>query len=142
MRNIFNRILDKKTNEEIQEWVKNHIGIETYSYHQINIFIKLFISQYDKFKGKSKFLVKNNDDVTVKCIKEFVDCTQYFTNVGFSRLMTGIDKYNEREEELDILSNIYEDDLKSMKFPIPLIFIIKEKLVYEKLKIPDNNSEE
>jgi len=35
-----------KNNKEIENFVKEHIGIKKYSYHQINIFIKLFISQY------------------------------------------------------------------------------------------------
>ena len=141
MIDIFNRMLNIDSNEKMQEWVKNHIGIEKYSYHQINIFIKLFISQYNKFKSKLRFLGENKEDVTEQCIKEFSKCTRYFTNGGFSRLMTGLDKYDD-SNELDILSKVYDNDLRNMKFTIPLIFIIKELRLYHKLTIPEKNSTE
>ena len=52
---LFTHMLEKKTNPEIQEFVKKYIGLTKYSYHQINIFIKLFISQYSKFDEKIYF---------------------------------------------------------------------------------------
>ena len=138
--NIFNRMLLIKSNEEIQKFVKDFIGIPKYSYHQINIFIKLFISQYNKFESKLKFL-SNGKDVTNDCIREFAKCTHYFTNGGFSRLLIGIDN-NEKKDYIDKLSEIYDNDLQNMKFESPLIFIIKEKMKFDKLFIPTKDSKE
>ena len=141
MIDIFNRMIDINSNEKMQEWVKNHIGIEKYSYHQINIFIKLFISQYNKFESKLQFL-KDKKYITEECIQEFANCTKYFTNGGFARLMTGIDQNIDNKDELDLLSDIYDNDLRNMTFPTPLIFIIKEKKIAKKLNIPNKNSKE
>ena len=77
--NIFNRMLGYNSNVDIQNFVKKYIGLEIYSYHKINIFIKLFISQYNKFKTKLYFY-NDNIDITEKCIEEFAECTKYFTN--------------------------------------------------------------
>jgi hypothetical protein len=32
---IFNRLIGKKTNEEIEKFIKENIGITEYSYHQV-----------------------------------------------------------------------------------------------------------
>ena len=135
---IFKRMLDIDTNDKIKEFVDKYIGINKYSYHQINIFIKLFISQYNKFKNKLTFL-NGDEDVTEKCITEFAKCTQYFTNGGFSKLLTGIVKID-KEDYIDQLSEIYDNDLGSMKFPAPLIFIIKEKMIYDKFIVHEKES--
>ena len=136
---IFNRMLLINSNEAIKGFVKEHIGIQgKYSYHQINIFIKLFISQYNKFESKLKFL-HGETDVTQTCIEEFAKCTQYFTNGGFAKLLTGEEK-NNKKDYIDKLSEIYDNDLQKMKFPSPLIFIIKEKKIYHKFKVPEKNS--
>ena len=138
---IFNRMLLINSNEAIKGFVKEHIGIQgKYSYHQINIFIKLFISQYNKFESKLKFL-HGETDVTQTCIEEFAKCTQYFTNGGFAKLLTGEEK-NDKKDYIDKLSEIYDNDLQKMKFPSPLIFIIKEKKIYHKFKVPEKNSTE
>ena len=136
--NLFDRMLGINTNEKMEEFVKKYIGVEKYSYHQINIFIKLFISQYSKFKAKLRF-ISGGMDVTEKCIQEFANCTKYFTNGGFARLLTGIDK-NEKKDIKDKLSDIYENDLINMTFPTPLIFIIKEEMRYDELYVPTKDS--
>ena len=41
------------------------------------------------------------------------------------------------KDYFDLLSEIYDNDLNSTKFDIPLIFIIKEKMEYDKLKIQE-----
>jgi len=138
---LFTNMLDKKTNQEIQEFVLKYIGVERYSYHQINIFIKLFISQYSKFEHKIYFLNAKEEDVTENCIQDFANCTKYFTNGGYCRLLTGLE-VNEEKDYIDKLSNIYDNDLRNMKFPEPLIFIVKEEMVYHKLKVPEKKSKE
>ena len=102
--NIFNRMLGHKSNKDIQKFVENYIGVEKYSYHQINIFIKLFISQYNKFSTRLKFL-DNGNDMTDKCIREFANCTKYFTNGGFPRLLTGLFEKEEKQNYIDKLLN-------------------------------------
>ena len=114
-----------------------NIFIPKYSYHQINIFIKLFISQYNKFETKIHFLNKGEDD-TENCIKDFAKCTRYFTNGGCSKLLTGIDK-SEKKNYIDKLSEIYDNDLRNMELSTPLIFITKEKMIYNKLPISLND---
>ena len=41
---------------------------------------------------------------------------------------------------IDNLSDIYDNYLKCMDFPAPLIFIIKEKRIYYELYIPSKES--
>lgn len=79
---IFNRMLWYISNKEIEQYVKNNIGLAQYSYHQIDIFIKLFISQYSKFEEKLNFLDCHKKDVIRQCIEKFTKNTKYFTNGG------------------------------------------------------------
>ena len=66
--NIFSRMLFD-TKKKIENFMKEKIGIEKYSFHQVQIFIKLFISQYSKFNCKLKFIDDNDKDVTEECIQ-------------------------------------------------------------------------
>jgi len=59
-----------------------------FSYHQINIFIKLFMNQYKIDNKKLKFL-EDGEDVTDKCIKNFAKCTKYFILGVYSKFLTG-----------------------------------------------------
>ena len=130
-----------KNNKEIENFVKEHIGIKKYSYHQINIVIKLFISQYSKFDSKIYFY-SGKKDVTEERIKQFALFTQYFTNGGFAELLTGNnEEANKLKDYIDKLSVIYDNDLHR-DFPTPLIFIIKEKMIYDRLYIPKKDSNE
>ena len=135
---IFYRMLGYKTNESIESFIKSKIGLDKYSYHQVQIFIKLFISQYSKFNGKLKFTAEGKD-VTDECIQEFAKCTKYFTAGGFAKLLNekNIDK---KIDYIDLMSTIYDNDLKGTKFEIPLIFIIKEKNIYVPINIPNSNT--
>ena len=144
---IFKRMLEIDSNEKIREFVKEHIGIPKYSFHQINIFIKLFISQYSQFKGKLTFSSNVNgkkEDTTKRNIVEFAKCTRYFTNGGFAKLLTGIDKYNKdkTKDYIDKLSEVYDDDLSCMTFPSPLIFLNPEKMKVHYFKVPEKDSQE
>ena len=146
----FENLLDFKNNNknsEIQKFVYKYITDEEstskYSYHQINIFVKLFISQYslvNKTKKKIKF-IENKKDVTEDCIKKFAKCTQYFTNGGFAQLLTKFDK-NAKVNVIKILSEVYKNDLIKMKFENPLIFVYKNKddYFYRQLFLPEKDS--
>ena len=138
---IFSRMLEINSNIEIQNFVKKYIDIPRYSYHQINIFIKLFISQYSKFDSKIYFY-SNGKNVTEERISQFALCTKYFTNGGFAQLLTGIDENSKKDiDYIDKLSAIYDNDLHR-DFPTPLIFIIKEKMIYNRLYIPTKETNE
>ena len=143
---LINLMLEDNSEDRIDKFIKKNIGINKYSYHQINIFIKLFISQYGKFQKKLIFL-ENGKEVTKKCIDEFAKCTKYFTNGGFSQLLTGEyksdDKDFDKKDYIDKLSEIFKNDLNNIKFETPLIFIIKEKKKFEEFIVPTEvNSEE
>ena len=81
------------SNERIHEYVKKYIDVPKYSYHQINI--KHFISQWRKFKVQLLFSEKG-EDVTEKCIEEFVKYTKYFTNGRFAKLLTETKKIDKK----------------------------------------------
>ena len=140
---IFKRTLGLESNEDIQKFVEKNIGKGNYSYHQINIFIRLFISQYSKLNFKFSLSIKGKD-ITKDFIEQFARCTQYFTNGSFAKLLTSTDKNKDDEQKdyIDILSEVYKNDLDNMKFKDPLIYIIKEKLKCEQLQIPDHDSKE
>ena len=141
----FTKMLDYKTNQEIQKFVQSHIGggelKSKFSYHQIDIFVKLFISQYSKFKSKLKFMDENKNDVTKICIEEFAKSTQYFINNGFAKLLTGTIKIG-KKNIIKILSKVYENDYNKMEYDAPLIFTFKkgDKMLYDKLVIPKKDS--
>ena len=134
--NIFSRMLEFDTKKKIENFMKEKIGIEKYSFHQVQIFIKLFISQYSKFNCKLKFIDDNDKDVTEECIQEFANSSKYFTAGGFAKLLNDKKRY-ENDDYKDILTSTYDNDLKGTKFDFPLIFVIKEEKKYIPVKIPN-----
>ena len=145
--NLFKNMLGISDNKEIYKWLKKKIKIERYSYHQIHIFINLFICQYNIFKGeKISFLGKNDEDVTDKCINSFAEATKYFTYGGFSKLLLEKNENQEKQkDEIDILSQEYDNDLQNEKFNKKLIFVVENKNgkfgnyrgIYYKLKLSE-----
>ena len=133
---IFSLMLDYDTNKKIEKFIKEKIGIDKYSFHQVQIFIKLFISQYSKFNCKLKFIDDNDKDVTEECIQEFANSSKYFTAGGFAKLLNDKKRY-ENDDYKDILTSTYDNDLKGTKFDFPLIFVIKEEKKYIPVKIPN-----
>ena len=137
---IFNGLLGIDSNGKIKEFISKYIGTKKYSYHQINIFIKIFISQLGKFPNKIKFII-DNKDVTEETIEEVSKSTQYFTNNEFTKLLIGIDG-NNKDDYIGLLSEAYNNDLRNMKFNYPLIFINKEKRQNKKLYLSEKNSKD
>jgi len=126
--NLFKKMLGKDENEEIYKWLKEMINIKRYSYHQIHIFINLFISQYNIFKGRKIYFSKDGEDVTKDCIDHFALATKYFTYGGFSKLLLDKeDNLDNNVDEIDILSKVYKNDLEKETFDEKLIFIVKNK---------------
>ena len=126
--NLFKNMLGISDNKKIYKWLKEKIKIERYSYHQIHIFINLFICQYNIFKGQKIYFSEGGKDVTDKCIDSFAEATKYFTYGGFSKLLLEKeDNKNTIKDEVDILSQEYDNDLKNEKFDKKLIFIVENK---------------
>jgi len=127
------KILGKDENREISKWIKEKIKLWNYSYHQIHIIINLFITQYNIFKGRKIYFIEYGKDVADTCIELFVEATKYFTYGGYSRLLLekGNIQNNKNNEidEIDILSQVYENDLENEKFEKKLIFIVKIKII-------------
>ena len=87
--NIEGKLIQK----EPEEYIISHItamGAKSISYHQINIFIKLFMSQYkmDSNNRKLNFVDENKKDVTKECIEEFAACVKYFILGVYAKLLT------------------------------------------------------
>ena len=130
----FDKLLGINTNEKLEQFLKDNIIIKKYSYHQINIFIKLFISQFDKIATKLYF-TKSGEDITDECIRDFANSTLYFTNGGFSKLLTRTIE-TKATKALDKLSEVYSNDINEMEFTSPLIFIFEQNNVLKKFFVP------
>ena len=126
IKQIFNRIIGKSTNKEIEEFIKENIGIKEYSYHQVKTFIKIFINQFNTFGGKLKFSNSQGIDITNKIIKDTAESTKYFTNGGFPKLI--MDKKQYIKDKIDLCLEPYENDLNKVKFKVPLIFVDKKTM--------------
>ena len=119
----FKRLNGTDDNKEIEKFIKDNIGINEYSYHQVETFIKLYISQFDSIGKKLRF-TNSNENITQKCIKYFADSTKYFTNGGFAKLLMEKKYIN---DIYDLCLDSYENYLSKAKFDTPLIFIDKKK---------------
>ena len=121
----FKNMLDLNNNKEISEYINEFFEISSHSYHQITIFINLFIGQYSKTQDKRIFK-DGNKDVTKDVIKSFKNCTKYFTEGAFANLLTNpeeIKKINNKNEEYkDVLEKTYKNDIENQNYEYPLIF--------------------
>ena len=88
----------KKIKKTPEEYINSHIGAEKFSYHQINIFNRLYMNQYKVDNAKLTFLSNSGKDITKECIEEFALCTQYFTLGIYAKSLTKI-----LDEENDVL---------------------------------------
>jgi len=120
-RDVFGVMTGNYENDKIQEYIKANIGLKYYSYHQIEIFIKLFISQYSKLKGNINSLDSNQKEKIKKCFNE---TSKLFTNGGFSELL--IQKKSKSNKRFDLYYKAYDNDLKNKEIKTP-IFYIDEK---------------
>ena len=121
----FKNMLDLNNNKEISEYINDHFEISKYSYHQISIFINLFIGQYSKTNDKRTFW-SGWTNVTKDVIESFEKCTKYFTSGPFANLLVNkniLNKINDKNEDyIEILGKIYKNDLENEEFEHPLIF--------------------
>ena len=142
LRQKFKKLNEIEKNEEIEQFIKNNfnkIGIKEYSYHQVQTFIKLYISQFDSFevKEKLKFVDNKGGDKTKEIIEYFVNSTKYFTNGGFAK---AIMEKKHTKDKFQLCLDAYESDLNKANFDIPLIFIDKKenKVIFEKFPEEEN----
>ena len=139
IRNKFKKLKGLETNEDIESFIKEkfkEIGIEEYSYYQVQTFIKLFISQFDS---------KDEDiKITDEYIKYFVNSSKYFINGGFSKFLMKKKDENGSNENNNIneLQKVYESDLNKGTFKDPLIYIDKKNKKFKFDNLPDINKEE
>ena len=131
---IFNKLLGLNSNEAIEkEFLEKYLGdLKNYSYHQIIIFIKLFISQFNKLH-----FIKEQKDINEKCIYDFAKSVAYFIDNGFQNLIMKENLKKENKDYADLLSEAYSIYLNGTKFDIPFFYINEENMIYEEFKIKD-----
>ena len=120
---IFRNIIKRDTNEKIEEFIKERIDNKNYSYHQIQIIIKLFMNQFNISNGNLKFLNSQGEDITDTCIDYFFKSIKPITNGGFAKLI--MNKKDHIKDKIDLCLDAYENDLKEVNCRTQLIFIDK-----------------
>ena len=137
----FKRMIGKGEDEEIQQFIKDNIGISEYSYHQVNTFINLFISQFRTVDSELKFEDSQGKDVTQECITFFAKSTKFFTNGGFAKLIMNNQK--QIKDKIDLCLDAYQNDLGKVEFhKTPLIYIDKATNKFRFEILPDISEEE
>lgn len=117
---LFETMLDLHDNKTIYDYINNLFDIPRHSYHHLNIFINIFIGQYNKIKSKIRFIA-NDRDMTYEVIENFKKCTEYFIQGSFTNLLMDPNLINDKYKEKII--KIFSNDLKNEHFECPLIFI-------------------
>ena len=118
IKQIFSRMIGMEKLDDIEKFIKENIDIKEYSYHQIHIFIKIFISQFIKFKGKILLQDSKGENINNELIKYISESTKYFTNGRFAKLIFEKNNY--------FYDNNFEpdrDEWNSKYFETPLVFI-------------------
>jgi len=141
IQNYFKKTIEKGSNKEIEQFIKEKIGIKKYSYHQINTFIKLFISNFMVFDGKLEFSNSQGKNITSECIEYFAKSTQYFTNSGFAKLIMNDSKKDEKKDKFDYCLDAYQSDFNENN-KTPLIFIDENKKKFNFEILPEIDKEE
>ena len=142
IREKFKTLNGFENDKDIENFIKdnfNSLEIKEYSYHQVQTFIKLYLSQFNMFNSKLAFTNTQDKNITRECIENFAKSTKYFTNGGFAKLIMQ-KKYI--KDIFELCLDAYENDLSKAKFDTPLIFIDKEKLTFKFEKLPDISEEE
>ena len=126
------------SNQQIGEFIQKYIGIEKYSYYQIHIFIKHFISLFTQYKSKFSSYLEDKREIE-QYIEEFSKFIKSCTMTRYTQYL--IEKRNNKENE-DINNyyiDIYENELNATKIEIPSIFL-DEKKIKEDFEEPLFNS--
>ena len=137
---IFNNILGYDSIDKIEQFIKDKIGMKNYSYYQVQIFIKIIISQIGKFQGKIKF-ISEGKDTTEEFIMDIINSSKYFVYNNFSRILLqkNMDDMDDNNY-IELLSKIYDYDLSNQRYDLPLIYIHTEKLSFGQIYIGQKES--
>ena len=138
IKKVFKRLIGKEKNEEIEAFIKNNLGVKEYSYHQVQIFIKIFMSQFTMLENVIKIIDSDKNDETEKYIKYLAESSKYFFNGGFPNLLLKKNCENKGKDE----SNGYENDLAKMEFKTPLVFVNEEAKKIDLLYLNDKTQED
>ena len=138
IKKVFKRLIGKETNEEIEEFIKNNLGIEQYSYHQVQIFIKIFTSQFTMIEKVIKIIGSDKNDETEKCIQYLAQSSKYFINGGFTTILMKNNWENQEKDE----NNGYENDLAKMEIKTPLVFVNEKTKNVDLLYFDDKTQED
>ena len=111
--------------------------MEKYTFHQINIFIKIYIFLFNIFTTKLAFY-NNEKNITEEIIDNIAKSITYFTNGFYAKLITN---FNQKEEN-DKLVDKDDNDLNFFKFSAPLIFVNNKNRVITRLFISEKNTKE
>ena len=124
---IFDEVLKINSNQQIAEFIQKYIGIEKYSFHQIQIFIKHFILLFTQLKSKFSPYLENKREIE-QYIEEFSKCIKSCTMTRYTQYL--IDHCNNKENK-DINNyyiDIYENEFNTTKIEIPSIFLGEKKI--------------
>ena len=137
---IFNNILGYDSIDKIEQFIKDKIGMKNYSYYQVQIFIKIIISQIGKFQGKIKF-ISEGKDTSEEFIMDIVKSTKFVVSNCFSRILLqkNMDDMDDNNY-IELLSKIYDYDLSNQRYDLPLIYIHTEKLSFGQIYIGQKES--
>ena len=135
------KLIGEDKNGKIEQFIKDNIGIEIYSYHQIQIFVKLFINQYSKIEGKINFNDSGNSDIKNKCFEYFKKTTQLFTNIGFAQMLMS-KNYEKKKDKFDLLYDAYNNGLENTKLKTPIIYVDPRTKEQKFLILGEENKEE
>ena len=137
IKKIFNELFKIESNQQIEEFIKKYIGIEKYSYHQVHIYIKLITCQFRQFKSKlSSYFGEKSGWEQFTYIEEFSKFSQFYAMKGITKFF--IEKNSNNTEDKDKYNyyiELYENELKTKKSDIPLIFDNIEKMIKEDVNI-------
>ena len=128
--NIFKNNLGCDSLDKIEKFIKDRMDMKNYSYYQVQIFIKIMFSPLNMFSSKLHF-VKEGKDVTNEFIMDIVKSSKYFISNSFSKIL--LQKNLNGNNCLELLSKMYEYDLREKNYDFPLILIKKEKLSYKEI---------
>ena len=132
-KNLFKNILGIDNNYQLYKWIIYQISLPQFSYHQINIFIKLFLKKFNIFQGKKLRFIENEFDITDSVIRTCTKSLIYFIHNIYSKIL--LDDYNQKNNIIDEISQLYFYDEDKFNFKYKLIFINENKGTFYNLDL-------
>ena len=136
---IFEENFKIESNQQIDSFIKKYIGFEKYTYHQVQIFIKLITSQFIQFKSMIINYLEDKKDEELY-IEEFSKFANLYVMKGYTKYL--IEKFNNSEKVKyndKHYFELYEKELNRTKFDIPLLFTMIENKLIEEINKLENH---